>query len=33
MQRWEELMNRFQKPLQEAGPGEKWVRMEKIFEA
>lgn len=33
MQKWEELMNRFQKPLPEARPGQKWVPMEKIFEA
>ena len=32
MQKWEELMWRFQKPLPFAKPGEKWVRMEKIFE-
>ena len=28
---WEELMWRFQKPLPEAKPGEKWVLMERIF--
>jgi len=28
---WEELMWRFQKPLPNAKPGEKWLRMEKIF--
>lgn len=33
MQRWEELMNRFQKPLPQVRPGEKWTPMEKIFEA
>lgn len=29
---WEELMWRFQKPLSDAKPGEKWMLMEKIFE-
>lgn len=33
MQRWEELMNRFQHPLPQAHPGQKWIPMEKIFEA
>ena len=28
---WEELMWRFQQPLDEARPGEKWMLMEKIF--
>jgi L-rhamnose mutarotase len=28
---WEELMWKFQKPLPQAKPGEKWVRMERIF--
>ena len=28
---WEELMWRFQKPLPEAKPGEKWLPMKKIF--
>jgi L-rhamnose mutarotase len=32
MQRWEELMWKFQKPLPFAQPGDKWVPMEKIFE-
>lgn len=32
VQQWEELMWEFQQPLPEAGPGEKWLRMEKIFE-
>jgi len=32
MRKWEELMWKFQKPLPNARPGEKWVRMEKIFE-
>jgi L-rhamnose mutarotase len=29
---WEELMWKFQKPLANANPGEKWLPMEKIFE-
>jgi L-rhamnose mutarotase len=33
MQQWEALMSRFQQPVPQAAPGEKWVRMEKIFEA
>ncbi len=28
---WEELMWRFQQPLREAQPGEKWISMKKIF--
>jgi L-rhamnose mutarotase len=32
MQEWEALMDRFQQPLPQAGPGEKWVCMEQIFE-
>ena len=28
---WEELMWKFQRPLPQAQPGEKWVRMERIF--
>jgi L-rhamnose mutarotase len=28
---WEELMWKFQKPLSNAKPGEKWVLMERIF--
>jgi L-rhamnose mutarotase len=28
---WEELMWKFQKPLQQAEPGEKWLLMERIF--
>jgi len=31
VQEWEELMWRFQKPLLEAKPGEKWLLMERIF--
>lgn len=33
MRAWEELMWRFQQPVPQARPGEKWVLMEKIFEA
>lgn len=29
---WEELMWKFQEPLPEAKPGEKWLLMERIFE-
>ena len=32
VQEWEDLMNTFQQPLPFAKPGEKWVRMEKIFD-
>jgi L-rhamnose mutarotase len=32
VQEWEELMWKFQKPLPQAQPGEKWLLMEKIFE-
>ena len=32
MRKWEELMWKYQKPLPHSQPGEKWVRMEKIFE-
>jgi L-rhamnose mutarotase len=28
---WEELMWKFQRPLPEAKPGEKWLLMERIF--
>jgi L-rhamnose mutarotase len=31
VQEWEELMWNFQQPLREASPGEKWLRMERIF--
>ena len=31
MQKWEELMWKYQKPLPFARPGQKWVLMEKIF--
>ena len=32
MEKWEALMWRYQKPLPQAAPGEKWILMEKIFE-
>jgi L-rhamnose mutarotase len=28
---WEELMGKFQRPLPQAKPGEKWLRMDRIF--
>jgi L-rhamnose mutarotase len=28
---WEELMWKFQKPLPEAKPGEKWLPMDRVF--
>jgi L-rhamnose mutarotase len=31
VQEWENLMWRFQQSLPKARPGEKWMRMEKIF--
>jgi L-rhamnose mutarotase len=31
VQEWEELMWKFQSPLPQAKPGEKWVLMERIF--
>ena len=31
VQAWEQLMWRFQRALPEARPGEKWIRMERIF--
>ena len=31
VQEWEELMWKFQKPLPQAKPGEKWLLMERIF--
>ncbi len=31
VQAWEELMWKFQKPLPEAAPGEKWLLMDRIF--
>jgi len=32
VQEWENLMWKFQQPVEGAGINEKWVRMEKIFE-
>ena len=32
VQEWEELMWKFQRPLPQAKPGEKWLLMEKIFD-
>lgn len=32
VQEWEKLMWKFQKPLPQAKPGEKWMLMEKIFQ-
>jgi L-rhamnose mutarotase len=32
VQEWEELMAGFQQALPFAEPGEKWVRMERIFD-
>jgi L-rhamnose mutarotase len=29
---WEELMWRFQKPLPQSKPGEKWLLMDKVFD-
>ena len=31
VQEWEKLMWKFQKPLPQAAPGEKWLLMERIF--
>ena len=31
LREWEKLMWRFQKPLPQANPGEKWLLMERIF--
>lgn len=31
VQEWEDLMWKFQKPLPEAAPGEKWLVMDRIF--
>jgi L-rhamnose mutarotase len=31
VQEWEALMWRFQQRLPGAAPGEKWIRMERIF--
>lgn len=32
VQEWESLMWKFQQPMPQAKPGEKWLLMEKIFE-
>jgi L-rhamnose mutarotase len=32
VEEWEKLMWKFQQPLPQAKPGEKWLLMEKIFE-
>lgn len=32
VQEWEELMWKYQQPLIQAEPGEKWILMDKIFE-
>ena len=32
VQQWEELMWKFQQPLQWAKKGEKWILMDKIFQ-
>ena len=32
VEEWERLMWKFQRPLPGAKPGEKWMRMERIFE-
>lgn len=32
VQEWEQLMWKFQSPLPQGKPGEKWVLMERIFE-
>jgi L-rhamnose mutarotase len=32
VEEWENLMWKFQQPLPQAKPGEKWLLMEKIFE-
>ena len=32
VQEWEKLMWKFQQPLREAKPGEKWLLMKKVFE-
>jgi L-rhamnose mutarotase len=31
VQQWEQLMWKFQRPLPQAKPGEKWLLMERIF--
>ncbi len=32
VQKWEELMWKYQQPMPQAQPGEKWILMEKIFD-
>ena len=32
IQAWEQLMSKYQQPLPEAAPGQKWVPMECIFD-
>jgi L-rhamnose mutarotase len=32
VQEWEQLMWKFQQPIPESKPGEKWVLLDKIFE-
>jgi len=32
VQQWEALMSRFQQPLPQAKPGEKWLLMERIYQ-
>jgi len=31
-QEWEDLMSTFQEPVKDAAPGEKWAKMEQIFQ-
>jgi L-rhamnose mutarotase len=31
VQEWEKLMWKFQRPLPQAKPGEKWLLMERVF--
>ena len=32
VQEWEELMWKYQQPLPQAAPGEKWILMQKIYD-
>ena len=32
IQEWERLMSKYQQPLPESGPGQKWVEMDCIFD-
>ncbi|MGZ3938852.1 MAG: L-rhamnose mutarotase, partial [Flavisolibacter sp.] len=32
VQQWEELMWKYQEPLEEAAKGEKWMLLDKIFD-